>query len=187
MIQTILLIGALVLNPGAVEETFEVDKETSKVTWKGEKVTGFHEGTIDIKEGGLVYEDGKLTGGKFVIDMTTIESDEELDKLEGHLKSDDFFGVAKYPTATFIIKEAVDQGPKGYNITGDITIKGITKEIKFVADIEEVGSNVKAKADIVLDRSEFNVRYGSGSFFDGLGDKMIYDNFTIGVNLVVKK
>ena len=187
MIQTILLIGALVLNPDSVKETFEVDKESSKVTWLGEKVTGEHAGTIQIKEGDFEYVDGKLTGGKFVIDMTTIESDEELDKLEGHLKSDDFFGVATYPTATFVIKEAINQGPKGYNITGDITIKGITKEIKFVADIKEEGSNVTASADIVLDRSEFNVRYGSGSFFDGLGDKMIYDNFTIGVNLVVKK
>ena len=187
MIQTILLIGALVLNPGAVKETLEVDKESSKVTWRGEKVTGFHEGTIEIKEGDFEYVDGKLTGGKFVIDMTSIESDEELDKLEGHLKSDDFFGVAKYPTATFVIKEVVNQGPKGYNITGDITIKGITKEIKFVADIKEVGNNVNASAEIELDRSEFNVRYGSGSFFDGLGDKLIYDNFTLGVNLVVKK
>ncbi|MEQ8556440.1 MAG: YceI family protein [Cyclobacteriaceae bacterium] len=187
MIQTILLIGALVLNPGAVKETFEVDKETSKVTWKGEKVTGFHEGTIEIKEGGLEYVDGKLTGGKFVIDMTTIESDEELDKLEGHLKSDDFFGVATYPTATFVITEVVNQGPKGYNITGDITIKGITKEIKFVAKINDTAKQANATAEIVLDRSEFNVRFGSGSFFDGLGDKMIYDNFTLGIDLVVKK
>ncbi len=187
MIQTILLIGALALNPGAVKETFKVVKESSTVTWKGEKVTGSHTGTIKIKEGGLDYEDGNLKGGKFVIDMTTIKTDEKIDKLEGHLKSDDFFGVEKYPTATFVITEVVNQGPRGYNITGDITIKGITKEIKFVAKIDDTKDQANATAEIVLDRSEFNVRFGSGSFFDGLGDKMIYDNFTLGIDLVVKK
>ncbi|XOV93727.1 MAG: YceI family protein [Bacteroidota bacterium] len=187
MIQTILLIGALALNPGAVEETLNVDKESSTVTWKAEKVTGGHTGTIEIKEGGLVYQEGKLTGGTFTIDMNTIKTDENLDRLEGHLKSDDFFSVEKHPTATFEITDVVDQGPRGYNITGNVTIKGITKEIKFVAKIAEVDSNVNAAAEIVLDRSEFDIRYGSGSFFEGLGDKLIYDNFTLGVNLVVKK
>lgn len=187
MLQTILLIGALVLNPGAVKETYSVDKASTKITWKAEKVTGGHTGTIDVKEGGLVYEDGKLTGGTFTIDMTTIKTDENLDRLEGHLKSDDFFSVEKFPTASFEITEVVNQGPRGYNITGNITIKGITKEIKFVAKVTDADSQVSATAEIVLDRSEFDVRYGSGSFFSDLGDKMIYDDFTLGVSLVVKK
>ncbi len=187
MLSTILLIGALVINPEAVLETYSVDKASSKVTWYAEKVTGSHAGTIEIKEGGLEYENGKLSGGTFVIDMTTIKTDENLPRLENHLKSDDFFGVEKFPTATFKITEVVDQGPRGFNITGDITIKGITKEIKFVAKVDEADSKVNANTEIVLDRSEFDVRYGSGSFFDDLGDKMIYDNFTLGVNLVVKK
>lgn len=187
MLSTFLLIGALFLAPEAVLETYSVDKASSKVTWYAEKVTGSHAGTIAIKEGGLEYEDGKLVGGSFVIDMTSIKSDEKLAKLEGHLKSDDFFGVEKFPTAKLEITEVVDQGPRGYNITGDITIKGITKEIKFTAKIDEAGSQIKANTEIVLDRSEFDVRYGSGSFFDDLGDKMIYDDFTLGVSLVVKK
>ncbi len=187
MIQTILMIGALLINLGEEAKSYSVDKEASTVTWKAEKVTGAHAGTIKIKDGDLIYQDGKLTGGTFTIDMTTIETDEEIDKLEGHLRSDDFFSVTKFPTATFKITEVINQGPRGYNITGDITIKGITKQIKFVAQVEDMDTSVNASADIVIDRSEFDIKYGSGSFFDDLGDKMIYDNFNLSVHLITQK
>ena len=130
-------------------------------------------------------ENGNLTRGKFEIDMTTIRctdlSGDSQAKLEGHLKSDDFFGVKNYNTATLVAKNFIPNGREGeYKVIADLTIKGITKEIKFYAN---VGEN-NATADITVDRTEFDVRYGSGSFFDNLGDKTIYDNFDLTVNLV---
>ena len=175
-----------------VERTvYQADTEATTLKWKGYKVTGEHEGTVKLKEGFLVYEDGQLAGGEFVIDMTTIE-DTDLQgqwkaKLENHLKSDDFFGVEKYPVSKFVITRAVPQGPGKYKIIGNLTIKGITKEIRFVADVQKNGDSVVADARITIDRAEFDVRYGSGSFFDNLGDKTIYDEFDLWVHLVTRK
>ena len=105
----------------------------------------------------------------------------------GHLKSDDFFGVAKYPTATFVIKEVQEKSTNKYHVKGHLTIKETTKPIEFPVEISMIESKAVASASITIDRSEFDVRYGSGSFFDGLGDKMIYDDFTLDVTLVASK
>ncbi|HNM27932.1 MAG TPA: YceI family protein, partial [Saprospiraceae bacterium] len=106
----------------------------------------------------------------------------------GHLKSDDFFGVAGHPTSKFVITRAIPQDSKGnYKIIGNLTIKETTKEVKFLANVAEAAGTVTASGKITVDRSEYNVRYGSGSFFDGLGDKTIYDEFDLQVNLVAKK
>ena len=179
-------IGFSFTNP---VETKSVDTAKSQVTWKGYKVTGEHEGTIDIKSGALEFDNGKLTGGNFIINMPTIKvtdlSGGMAQKLEGHLKSPDFFGVEKYPEATFKITKVVSRGTPGdYKIVGDLTIKETTKEIKFFAKVSEDGST--ATADIKVDRSDYDVRYGSGSFFDNLGDKTIYDEFDLAVTLAVK-
>ena len=109
-------------------------------------------------------------------------------KLVGHLKSDDFFGVATYPTAKFEITKVVSRGKAGdYKVTGNLTIKESTKEIQFnTTDDNSTGVPV-ATADITIDRSDFNVKYGSGSFFDDLGDKTIYDEFDLGLKLVGTK
>lgn len=158
----------------------------SVITWKGKKVTGSHTGTLSISEGGLEFDEaGMLTGGNFTIDMSSIEntdlSEKSAKKLIGHLKSDDFFGVNNHPTAQFEITKVVSRGTQGsYKIIGDLTIKGITKEIKFNADVTDNSGT----AAITIDRTDFNVRYGSGSFFDNLGDKTIYDEFELVVNLV---
>jgi len=161
----------------------QVNIEASKVVWKGYKVTGSHEGTIEINKGTLEFSDEKLVGGNFVIDMTTIGSTdlqgEYKDKLDGHLKSDDFFGVEKHPTASLVFKEVKQTGKNSYEVTGDITIKGTTETITF--DLSVYGS--KANASIKIDRSKFDVRYGSTSFFDGLKDKAIYDEFDIVADL----
>ena len=168
-----------------------VDTSESYVTWKGYKVTGSHYGKVKLKEGNLAYENGQLVGGGFTIDMSTIGV-EDLEgsyaqKLEGHLKSPDFFGVEKYPTADFVITKVISRGtPGSYKVIGDLTIKETTKEIKFNAQIDEKEGKKVATADITVDRSEFDVRYGSGSFFDNLGDKTIYDEFELTVNLVSK-
>lgn len=161
------------------KEKKEIKTDASKVVWKGYKVTGSHEGTIGIKSGDLVFEGDKLTGGEFVIDMTSITvTDLEGDykgKLEGHLKSDDFFGAANHPTASLLFTNVEPSGKNAYSVTGDLTIKGITNPINFIISI--YGS--KATASIKIDRSKYDVKYGSTSFFDGLKDKAIYDEFDL--------
>ncbi|MCF7560939.1 YceI family protein [Sabulilitoribacter multivorans] len=165
------------------KEKKEVKTESSKVVWKGYKVTGSHEGTIAIKSGALVFEEETLKGGEFVIDMTTINSTdlqgEYKGKLDGHLKSDDFFGVEAHPTATLVFKDVQATGKNSYTVTGDLTIKGKTNPVTFSISI--YGS--KATATLKVDRSKYDVRYGSTSFFDGLKDKAIYDEFDLVADL----
>jgi polyisoprenoid-binding protein YceI len=172
--------------------TTKVDVSQSIIQWKGYKVTGSHEGTIKLKDGRFDYANGLLTGGQFTIDMATINctdlEGEWKGKLEGHLKADDFFGVEKFPTANFKITKVAAKGTPGdYKITGDLTIKGITKEIRFYAKVTESDNARTATADIKIDRTDFGVQYGSGSFFDALGDKTIYDEFDLNVRIVSAK
>lgn len=164
-------------------EKKEVKTKESKVTWKAYKVTGSHTGTVDLKEGALMFDGDKLTGGEFVVNMASLISTdlegEYKGKLEGHLKSDDFFGVETHPTSKLVFTKVKASGKNSYEITGDLTIKGITKPVTF--DVSIYGS--KATATLKVDRAEYNVRYGSGSFFDNLGDKTIYDEFDLVVDL----
>ena len=153
--------------------------------WLGKKVTGSHEGNISIKEGHLNFDNNNFTGGNIVIDMSTIECT-DLDgdskkNIEGHLSSDDFFSVKKYPTATLevINTEKIKYSTNKYKVTAVLVIKDIKNNIEF----EAVVDNSLAKVELVIDRTKYNVKYGSGSFFDNLGDKMIYDDFTLSVSL----
>lgn len=161
-----------------------VNVATSNVGWKGAKVTGTHEGNVKFKSGSLTFNGEVLTGGELVVDMTTLDVTDLQGKgktnLEGHLKSDDFFGVAKYPTATIKFTKVASRGVAGeYKITANITIKNTTKEIKFNASAKDG----KGMASLKIDRSDFDIRYGSGSFLDNLGDKTIYDEFDLNVAL----
>jgi polyisoprenoid-binding protein YceI len=199
MKKTILLIAFSIVAIGynAIagkdgKSTMSVNAEESKVVWLGKKVTGEHTGEIQMAYGDLQFDGEKLTGGSFEIDMQSItnsdiENEEYNQKLVGHLKSDDFFGVEKYPKASFVMTEVEHTKAGKYHIKGDLTIKGITKSIEFPAQVTMLDTKATATASITVDRSEFNVRYGSGSFFDGLGDKMIYDDFTLDVTLVANK
>lgn len=163
------------------KKAVKVDEST--VTWKAYKVTGSHTGTIALKSGALEFDGDKLTGGEFVVDMTSISNtDLEGDykgKLEGHLNSDDFFGTATNPTSSLVFTKVEASGKNSYKVTGDLTIKGITKPVTF--DVSIYGS--KATATLKVDRAAYDVKYGSGSFFDNLGDKTIYDEFDLVVDL----
>ncbi len=179
---------------GSIESgSYSINTVESAVQWKGYKVTGEHAGVINLKSGNLDFDDsGKLTGGTVVIDMTSIKpvgmDGKSGTKLEGHLKSADFFGVEMHPTAKLEITKVAAKGTPGdYKVTANLSIKKTTKEIKFYANVSEENGTVKATADIKIDRTDFNVRYGSGNFFDGLGDKTIYDEFDLTVNLVGTK
>jgi len=170
-------------NNPAADEKVPVKTSESKVTWKAYKVTGSHTGTVDLKEGALIFDEGTLTGGEFSVDMTSLISTdlegEYKEKLEGHLKSDDFFGVSENPTSKLVFTEVKATGKNSYEVTGDLTIKGITKPVTF--DVSIYGN--KATATMKIDRAQYNVRYGSGSFFENLGDKTIYDEFDLVVDL----
>lgn len=164
----------------------EVSTKATTVEWLGKKIGGEHRGNVQIKSGSLELKNETIVSGIFVIDMTTItntdlDSKESQQKLVGHLKSDDFFGVETYPTATFAITKSAELKNGKATITGNITIKGKTESITF--NVTKTGKEYRAKIEI--DRSKFNVRYGSDSFFDNLGDKVIDDIFTLDIKLVV--
>jgi polyisoprenoid-binding protein YceI len=175
---------------------YSVDTATSSIKWLGKKVTGQHHGTIAIKSGDLRVANGEVVGGNFVIDTTTI-ADEDLDaqskqKLEGHLKSDDFFSVANYPTSKFeitSIEPIVDKTHGAtHKVTGNLTIKDITHPLSFPATINVTPKMVSAEAKgVAVDRTLYNIKYGSGKFFQGLGDKVINDLFWLDIKLVAKK
>jgi polyisoprenoid-binding protein YceI len=173
-------------------ESYQVDVSKSELKWEGRKVTGAHHGTIDVKDGSLEFDNGILTSGSFSINMNSmicldLEDETWNKKLIDHLKSDDFFAVTTHPIAKLKItgvKNYKDSDSEAnYLIIGDLTIKGITHPIEFPAVIKVENSIVTAVAKIEVDRSKYDVRYGSGSFFTGLGDKLIYDNFTMNVKI----
>ncbi|WP_114784094.1 YceI family protein [Botryobacter ruber] len=176
---------------------YKVETTKSEVKWHATKVTGEHMGTISLKEGQVLVSNGKPTGGTFVIDMNSITCTDITDKeyngkLIAHLKNDDFFSVDKYPTATFKINSLAPvknaaAGKPNYNVKGNLTIKGITKPIEFPATITVKNGVTTAKADVTVNRAQYDIRYGSTSFFDSLGDKAIDDNFTISLNVSAKQ
>lgn len=187
--KTIKLFGLLVLaftiSTTVFAGTQKVDVAKSSVKWLGKKVTGQHSGSISVKEGSLEVANGKVTGGKVVIDMQSLVVEDVKDagmngKLVGHLKSDDFFGVATYPSADLVITKV-----EGNTFSGNLTIKGITNPTSFTAVASKDGKSTVYTGTITIDRSKYNVKYGSNSFFDNLGDKAIYDEFTLDFSLVV--
>lgn len=178
-------------------EVYQIDKDQSSVKWYGEKVLGKHEGEIQLESGQLTVANNQVTGGTIVMDMKTITntdltSKEENEKLVGHLKSDDFFGVEKYPTATLEITGAspiANAAPnaENYNVQGNLTIKEKTEQINFPAIINLTDNTLQSKATITIDRSKFDVRFGSETFFGELGDKAISDDFRISFDVTAKK
>jgi polyisoprenoid-binding protein YceI len=182
--KSIFAIAMIFATVGLFAQELTVDTKKSTLKWHGEKVTGEHFGNIDLSEGKLVWKNNKIVSGEMVIDMTSITNTDIEDegynaKLVGHLKSDDFFGVEKYPTAKLDIKGSDAFKDNKAKVKGELTIKGITHPIEFEAQKE----NDWFMAEIVVDRSKYDVRYGSGSFFDNLGDKTIYDDFTLTVKI----
>ncbi len=162
------------------------DTSKTKLNWLGEKVTGQHTGTIKLQSGWLNYKDNKIESGEFLIDMNSIKESDGNTRLEGHLKSDDFFSAGKFPTSTLVItgSESFEKGTAV--VKGNLTIKGITNPIDFKANSQKKDDGLYFYANIPVDRTKYNIKYGSGSFFDNLGDKVIYDEFKLKVALFVK-
>ena len=157
-----------------------VDLTASLLAWKGTKPGGAHNGTVALKPSSLVIEDGKVTGGEFTVDMSSIKnldikSPEYAAKLVGHLSNQDFFDVEKFPTSKFVITSVKDTDGK-LAVTGNLTIKDVTKSITIPASLSEADGVYSFKSDTFsIDRADFNVKYGSKKFFDNLKDKFIDD------------
>jgi len=160
----------------------------TSIQWTGKKFAGQHTGTIDFSRTDMKFENNKLVSANFDVDMESIKcTDLEGDmagKLEGHLKAADFFGVQNHPIASFKSTKIESVGGSGYNITGNMTIKGITKAIKFQAKMATSGDHVTANARINVDRTKYGIKYKSKNMFEGLGDNFIYDDFSLSINIV---
>ncbi|MCX6124381.1 MAG: YceI family protein, partial [Proteobacteria bacterium] len=189
-ITSLVMTGGLVLSSAAVMAGTKVNvtASASSFEWKGSKVTGStHNGTMAIKEGTLEMDGNRLVGGKVVVEMASLANLDLTDKgyndkLVTHLKSDDFFDVVKYPTSTITIKSSELQKDGSYKVKGDLQIKSDTHPVVFVAKLSP--DHKSAETEITLDRTEWNIRYGSGKFFKNLGDKMISDKMEFKVKLV---
>ena len=194
----VLSLVAVAFKPATKNATtYKVSAEQSTFNWVAKKVTSDHKGSVKIAAGSIETDGKNLTGGNFDIDMTTITctdlTGEWNEKLIGHLNSPDFFSVDNFKTANLKIKSAneikgVKAGADNYNVVADLTIKGITKEITFPAFvvIKKTGE-VVANASFDIDRTAYDIKYGSKSFFEGIGDKAIDDKFNVKVRIVAIK
>jgi polyisoprenoid-binding protein YceI len=167
-------------------QKFEIVSSQSNIDWVGKKITGAHNGTISIKSGKLLLADGKLTGGTFIIDTTSIKIQDVTDpatnaQFAGHLASDDFFSSDKYPEAVFDIASV-----SGNRIDGNLTIKGITHPVSFDAAITIKGDLLTATGKVVIDRTLYGMKFRSGNFFKDLGDTLIYNEFELNVSITAK-
>lgn len=176
-----------------VAELNNVDTATSVLNWKGSKPTGTHNGTVSLKSGGLLVEEGKLTQGNFVIDMSTIKVlDIPADKkgnadLVGHLSSPDFFEVATYPASKFVITN-VEEVEGKLAVTGNLSIKDVTKSVTIPATLTEVdGVSVFKSETFNINRADFNIKYKSKTFFNDLKDKFVDDLVEISFEVSTKK
>ena len=183
-LKSIALALVVVLTTATVSaQTKKIDAAASTIEWIGKKVTGQHNGTVNFKDGALVFKGAKLKGGSFTVNMTSLTatdlSGEYQGKLNGHLKADDFFGTDKFPTATLVFKKIGAKSANVYTVTADLTIKGITKPVTF--DITVNGNTATTAFNV--DRTKYDIKYNSKSFFESIGDKAIYDEFELKVAL----
>jgi polyisoprenoid-binding protein YceI len=183
-------VTAFAFAPGAKKETtYTIDSKSTTATWIGKKVTGQHTGALTISKGNVVADGANIKSGSFEFDMTSITNTDLTDKgyndkLIGHLKSDDFFSVEKFPSAKFELTKATLKSGNDYDVTGKLTIKGITNDITFPAMIKMDAKTFVAVGKIMVDRTKYDIKYGSASFFEGIGDKAINNEFELDVNVV---
>ena len=168
------------------KKTFRIIAAQSNIDWTGRKITGAHNGTVAVKGGELILNDGKLTGGKIIVDVASIKILDINDpatnaQFAGHLASDDFFSTEKYPEATLEITSV-----SGNHVEGNLTIKGITHPVGFDAAINVNSTQLKATGKLVIDRTKYEMKFRSGNFFKDLGDTLIYNDFELNVTVTAK-
>lgn len=168
------------------KKNFKIIAAQSNIDWTGRKITGAHKGTIAVKGGELILNDGKLTGGKIIVDVASIKildiSDPTTNaQFTGHLASDDFFSTEKYPEATLEITSV-----SGNHVEGNLTIKSITHPVGFDAAINVNGNQLIATGKLVIDRTKYEMKFRSGNFFKDLGETLIYNDFELNVSVTAK-
>lgn len=166
---------------------YNIEPNSSSVSWYASKVVGDHTGSVEVKSGNLLVQDNKFSGGTITIDMTSIETDEDIAQLENHLKSDDFFNVESYPEASLNIKSVSIQDNGTYLAQADLTIKGTTNEVTLPMQVYKEADDIKVVSTFTIDRTKWDIRFRSGKFFQDLGDNMIYDDIDFLVELTAKK
>lgn len=170
---------------------YEVDVTSSQVVWQGEKITGNgHVGAVKLSTGQIrLNNDNNVLSADFTIDMNSITENKGNQQVVTHLKSADFFNAAVYPYSELKITKAEKNGSDSFDISGDLTIKGITQPIVFPAQIIIADDGIQAKAEFSIDRTKWDIKYGSGKFFKGLADNAIKDeiNFKIEITASIKK
>lgn len=169
-----------------------VNTSESTITWTAKKVTGQHHGKVPITAATLDYQNGRILGGTFEMDMTSLTVEDLTDaemnkKLTDHLKSDDFFSVLKHNKSTFKITNAKTTNGKDYQLTGDLTIKNITKPVTFPVTVEVAGGKIVASGKLTFDRTDYDIKFRSGTYFENLADKLIYDDVELDVKLVASE
>ncbi len=190
LVIVIILLSFISATVNATE--YVVDKASSNVKWLAKKVTGQHNGSISFLNGTIDGTGNKISGGSFVIDMKSMTNEDITDagmkaKLMGHLSSDDFFSIEKFTESKLEVKKVSEVSAGEYHFLADLTIKGITNPVEFNAKVTVTGDKLVAEGVITVNRTLYGIKYGSGSFFQGLGDKMIYDDFTLTFNVVAQK
>lgn len=180
-------IQAVVLSDGF----YQLDVEQSKVAWEASKVKLTHNGFVSVKDGVLQVEDGVAQTGTVVVDVTTLKNLDQkgnfLELLENHLKSADFFNVILFPEAEFVLSATENKnGTDGINfrVDGTLTIKSIAQPLSFDARVEESEQGIRLVGRATVDRTLYDIRFGSGKFFQNLGDNLIADNFYLDLDLL---
>ena len=172
-------------------DTYKINTQESEIIWKGKKVSGEHYGKLTFSGGFIEGHAGDIHAGTFETDMNTITCDdlskEYGDKLVGHLKSKDFFDVANHKNANLVITNIQPEDDDQYTLEGDLTIKGITHPVTFPARIFITSDKVVMRGEMVFDRTLYSIKYGSGKFFEGLGDKMIDDEVALSFVVIANK
>ena len=182
----------------ATATTYKVNTEKSVIKWSGSKPTGTHTGTISLVTGEIMVNDKAIEAGNFTVNMnsikvTDLEAGDGKENLEAHLmgtvegKEGDFFNVNKYPTATFELT-GVEMTDGKNIIKGNLTIKDKTNNVSFPAAVSYAGDNMTLNSEkFTIDRTQWDVNYGSKSVFDNLGDKFISDDMQLQVTLQATK
>jgi len=183
MKKILLILVLLIGSPGLLAQIRKIDISKSSINWTGKKITGEHHGSVNFSEGFLIFKKNKLKGGTFLADMSSLSNTDQTGtdkvKLENHLKSPDFFDTTTYKTAKLEFVTVVEINLNQYAVNANLTIKGQKNPVKFNLILE---ANT-AKAHLVINRTKYGIQYGSGSFFDDLGDLTIYDEFELDVVL----
>ncbi|MDZ7632913.1 MAG: YceI family protein [Bacteroidales bacterium] len=186
------LMAIFAVSQLTAQKQYVADPSATVIKWSGEKIVGSsHNGTISLKEGSLITDGKSITGGEFVVDMNSLKNEDIKDagsraRLEGHLKADDFFGVAKFPFSRLVMTGGTPFAEGKATVKGNLTIKEATHPVEFTVRESKAGDVLTYTATITFDRSLYDVRFGSGKFFSNLGDNAIRDEIKLDVSLVVK-